>query len=258
MAVDAVVVAFRTGDVLQGCVNSLLMDELINRVYVVDNSPDFPLGLVKSERVTVLSPGRNVGFGSGVNYASEAVDTEFVAIVNPDLVVDRGTVAACVDYLAAHSDTALLSPRVYVDGQLFRTSERDASLIRYLSYPLGLGQWLGVERSLRDHRSTHRTDAVNGAFMLARRSALDEVGWFDSSIFLFGEEIDLCRRLRRFGWNIVYLAEGKVNHFDGFSAEKSAVSYIQGLRRTARIEQLRRARGGSSARVYEAILNLKR
>ncbi|WP_158289206.1 glycosyltransferase family 2 protein [Rhodococcus sp. SMB37] len=250
--IDKIIVAYNTQNVLAGCIESLSDD---GNIYVVNNSPEAPLGIESSARVTVLEPGENLGFGRGVNYASERVKTEYVAIVNPDLVVDRGTLELCVQKLDESPNVALLSPRVYVNGSLFPTSEHEVSLPRYLAHSLGFGDRFGVARSVKAHRQTHKTDAVNGAFMVARREALDQVMWFDKSIFLFGEEIDLCRRLRRRGWSVLYLAAGHVDHLDGYSSGEAKFD-VRALRRQARVEQLRRARGPVQARIYEAILKI--
>ncbi|MFD6897740.1 glycosyltransferase [Rhodococcus sp. NPDC060086] len=257
MSIDVVVVAYKTDKVLQRCVDSLLRDSQAGNIYIVDNSPGHPVGVSPSSRISILEPGSNLGFGNGVNFAAKMMTTEYIAIVNPDLVFDRGVLGICSQYLDENPGVALVSPRVFVDGRLYRTSERDASIFRYLSYPIGLGKWLGVERSLGAHSETHITDAVNGAFMVARRDALDSVGWFDPEIFLFGEEVDLCRRLRSDGWNVAYLAEGHVDHLDGYSASKEPDAKIRSIRRNARVEQLRRARGARQAALYSAFLRVK-
>ncbi|MCD7050726.1 glycosyltransferase family 2 protein [Rhodococcus sp. BH2-1] len=256
--IDVIVVAYKTQDVLPDCIDAILSDPDAGQVYVVNNSPEFPIGINPSDRVHILEPGENLGFGNGVNLARKHVSSDFVAIVNPDLVFTAGTLARCGEFLDGNPKVGLVSPRVFVGGQQFRSSEREASLLRYLSYPLGVGRWCGVERSARDHRRSHLTDAVNGAFMVARRQALDAVGWFDRDIFLFGEEIDLCRRLRSEGWLVAYLAEGQVNHRDGHSSDKEPRGDIQGLRRAARVEQLRRARGEIQAGIYGRMLKVKR
>ncbi|MEU2002869.1 glycosyltransferase family 2 protein [Rhodococcus sp. NPDC019627] len=255
--IDVIIVAYRTGDVLPRCLESIRADPSVGHVYIVDNSPGHPLGVLSSEGVTIVEPGENLGFGNGVNAAAPLVSTEYVAVVNPDLVVQKGVFGKCVDFLDENHGVGLLSPRVYVDGLLFRTSEHDASLPRYLSHPVGLGRIFGVERPTRHHYRTHETDAVNGAFMVARTSALEQIGWFDRSIFLFGEEIDMCRRLRRSGWKVVYLADGRVDHLDGYSAALEDDRVIRQLRRSARVEQLRRARGVWQARVYSVLLGLR-
>jgi N-acetylglucosaminyl-diphospho-decaprenol L-rhamnosyltransferase len=252
---DVVVVAYHSSEVIAGCVESVRSDPAAGHVYVVNNSPGAAVGIHPGQDVTVLEPGVNLGFGRGVNFARSNISSPFVAIVNPDIAMETGTLTKCVAYLHAHSGVAIVSPRVFVSGNLFRTSERDPSFLRYMSYPLGLGARLGVERPLDDHYETHETAAVNGAFLVARAAALDEVGWFDESIFLFGEELDLCRRLRASGHRVVYLSEGRVDHVDGHSTSTAPFD-VASLRRAARVEQLRRSRGPARAFLYRWLLRV--
>lgn len=252
---DIVIVAFNTEQVLPKCIETVSADAATGEIFVVNNSPGRPTGVEGRDKVTILEPGSNIGFGPGVNFARQHISSDFVAIINPDLVVDQSTLSRCLNEIREDRSVALLSPRVYVEDKLYRSSEKELSLSRLLAYPLGIGRWLGVERRESAHKNTHYTDAVNGAFMVARKEALDSVNWFDPDIFLFGEEIDLCRRLRHRGWKIKYLAEGHVDHLDGYSSEEAPFD-VRIVKQQARIEQLRRARGEFQATLYTGILRL--
>ena len=86
-----------------------------------------------------------------------------------------------------------------------------------LAEKLGAPERFHVSRTRKEHERAHATEYVIGSFVVCRRSALDAVGWFDERIFLFGEDQDLCRRLRASGWEVWFAPVGRVNHKGGHS-----------------------------------------
>jgi GT2 family glycosyltransferase len=110
-----------------------------------------------------------------------------------------------------------------------------------------------VERTDAEHRRAHRTSCLIGAFVVGRVAALDEIGWFDESIFLFGEDQDISRRLRRSGWEIWYAPVGEVRHIDGHSSRQLS-DHGRRLLREARYRELRNAAGPIDAELYRALV----
>lgn len=254
--IDVIVVSYNSAAVLTECIRSLLSSKLVHHIWIVNNSPLDRLPQFEA-RVSVLNPGSNLGFGPGVNYAASKVATNIVAIVNPDTVTSPGTLEACHRYLSSHEEVGILSPRVYVDGVLFPTSEHEFSFFRLLFEHLMPDRGMGIARTRRDHLRTHSTQALNGAFLVARAEVLNSIEWFDPSIFLFGEDADICRRIRATGSKVVYLAEGRVDHVDGHAWKRNRPEESRRQRRSARIEQLSRARGKGSVTAYKFVLYLR-
>lgn len=178
---------------------------LRTHLFFVDNSPA-PLDLpaFDPDQVTILRPGRNLGYGAGNNRALHASAgwSRYFLILNTDLVFDGAGLDRMVAYLDRHPDVALAVPRVtYPDGRL-------QTLCRLLPTPADL-----LGRQFRSNAaSTHRRNQryefrewsydhpaqfpfLSGCFMLARREALEMVGGFDERFFLYGEDVDLSRRL---------------------------------------------------------------
>lgn len=255
---DAIVVAYRSADVVESCVTSLLQQGPVSTVTVVNNSAgDAVSEMFRDEsRVEVIDAPANLGYGNAINRARASCSRPYVVISNPDLTVGSGTVAACIAFLERHPRAGVVGPRVVdEDGNLSLTSQHDASLFQLIVTSLGGPAGLGVPRSARQHARTHRAEYLIGAFMVCRREALEEVGWFDPSIFLFGEDQDLSRRLVRADWEVWYVPVGEVVHIDAHSS-----SQVPGLTerhlRLARFEQLHRSGRPIQARLYRFIMRI--
>jgi hypothetical protein len=221
--VDVVIVAFHAHDSLRRCLESLAahppaQDEL--RVIVVDNGRDAETaGLVRHvlPAAETIDPGGNIGFGRASNLAIRRGSDEHVLILNPDAEICDGTLDRLVHVLAEHADVGMVGPElVRADGSL------DHAARRSFPTPLSaLGHFTGVGRRLRGgplaaYRAPGVTagpvDAVNGAFMLCRRTALEEVGLFDEGYWMYMEDLDLCYRLRQAGWLTWYEPAARALH----------------------------------------------
>ncbi len=232
--VVAVIVNYNAGAHLGRCVSSLRA-EGIAQVVVVDNgsADGSTLALLAADpAVRVVSPGRNLGYGGGVNIGLVnlglvAVEpAEMVLVGNPDIVVRPGAVAALVSALEADPSLAVVGPRIEgPDGTLYPSARTFPKLVDSVGHGfVGLvapnNRW---SRSYKmadwDHASSRRVDWVSGACFLARRSALASIGGFDERYFMYSEDVDLCWRASRVGWRVAYEPSAIVTHVQGVSAE---------------------------------------
>jgi len=238
---DAIIVAFKSEEVIGSCVDSLAADPAVGSIMVVNNSPgDAVSTMIGSHPDATLidSPG-NPGFGAGVNMGAQYVNSDFVVIANPDVIQERDTVSKCIAFLKEKPRAAVVGPLLqYQDGSFYGTSKRDASLLRFLAARVPWLSKFGEVRTERAHGVAHKTDWLTGAFLVARKEALDQVGWFDSSIFLFGEDADLCLRLRVKGWEVWFSPLGLVRHKSGHAWRQADSTAMNRLMLQARYRRL--------------------
>jgi len=227
--VSGVVVNYNAKDHLLGCVGSLF-GEGLGVVAVADNGSTDGSGLALSERYPAakwVPTGANLGYGTAANIGAALVDGKYLLICNPDVVLQEGTVATLRRFLELSPGVAVVGPRI-VDpaGALYPSARRFPELLEALGHGL-VGQfWTGNPFSRRyrmtdwDHAGAREVDWVSGACFLARRQAWDDVGGFDSSYFMYMEDVDLCWRARRAGWSVAYEPAAQVMHAQGASADR--------------------------------------
>ena len=158
----------------------------------------------------------NLGFGGAANRGVAATDTPYVAVLNPDVVVKPGTVAALVGALDADPRFGIVGPRIdtpngqwYPSARAFPTL-RDAmghAFLHFVAPRNRFSRRYKLPRSRPRHRA--RADWVSGTFFVVRREAFEAVGGFDEAYFMYVEDVDLCWRLRQAGWDIRYEPPGR-------------------------------------------------
>ncbi len=222
------VVSFNSATYLPDCLRSL-RSEGVDDIVVVDNaSSDGSVQAVRTAdpEARVVESGTNLGFGTGANRGVATTSSEYVLILNPDTVVEPGTVKALSDALDDDPGLAVVAPRLEnLDGSLYPSVRRFPDLSVAFGHAfLGLvwptNPYTRRYRMLdwdHDQRAAD-VDWVGGACILVRRAAFDVVAGFDEAFFMYVEDVDLCWRLGQAGWRIGYEPAGRVVHALGGSS----------------------------------------
>lgn len=246
MAVDVVFVAFRSDDVIGSAVRAAR--RLGGRVVVVDHGDGGSARRSAELGAVAVHDPSNPGFGAGQNRGVARTTSEFVLICNPDAEVVPEAVQAGVAKLRARPEVAAIQGVIVNrdSGAPERSRGVEVAPIHLLGRAIGarrllsLGPFRTLARgsgALRDHvervpRGPEEVDSLAATAVLVRRTAFDEVGGFDESYFLYGEDLDLCRRLRRAGWRLVALPDRWAVHVGGASAESGSAQELYWWRGT--------------------------
>ena len=213
-SIDVVIVAYRSRELLRRCLESLdAYPAGFLRIVVVDNdSRDGTVELVRTEfpEVQVVESGTNVGFARATNAGIRVGHAPFVLALNPDTSVPTNVLERLLEVFNEHPDVGICGCRlVREDGSFDHASRRSfPTVLSSLGHFTGLGRRRSASARLAAYRAPDVdegvVDAVNGAFMLMRRAALDEVGLFDEGYWMYMEDLDLCYRFREAGWSTWY------------------------------------------------------
>jgi N-acetylglucosaminyl-diphospho-decaprenol L-rhamnosyltransferase len=226
---SAVVVNYNAKEYLLACIESL-SDEGLAMVVVADSGSTDGSAQAVSERyptVKWVPTGANLGYGTAANIGAALVDGAYLLVSNADVVVEEGTVATLRRFLESNPQVAVVGPRIVdAGGELYPSARHFPDMLEALGHGI-VGQfWAGNPFSRRyrmtdwDHSRRREVDWVSGAFFLARREAWDEVGGFDSTFFMYMEDVDLCWRLRGKGWSVAYEPAAQITHIQGVSADR--------------------------------------
>jgi GT2 family glycosyltransferase len=191
-------------------------------VIVVDNeSTDGTRELVERRFPAArVVDSANRGFAHGNNRGLQTSTARYVLFLNPDTEILEGTFGALVRDLDARPEIGLVGVRqLRGNGELHPTVRRFPSASRALGEALLSERWpfhpsWAGERVL-DHAAYEREyecDWTSGSFMLARREALESAGCLDERFFIYSEEPDLCRRIKRDGWRVVHVPTMSIVH----------------------------------------------
>ena len=189
-------------------------------VHVVDNaSGDDTAEMVRREfpEVSLTVAPRNLGFGAASNVAIRAGSAPYVLCLNPDTRVTPGALDRLLDLMDERIKVGISGCRLELeDGSFDYAAKRSfPTPLSALGHFTGLGRqrdWGALAAYRAPEVESGPVDAVNGAFMLIRRSALDEVGLFDEGYWMYMEDLDLCYRFAEAGWVTWYEPSVTVIH----------------------------------------------
>ncbi len=235
---SVVIVAYKSRDEIAACLTSIpgRIDGGVVEVVVVDNAAGDGTGdIVRSgfPHVAYIDPGANLGFGRANNLGFACTRGACVLFLNPDTVSNSVALTHGVRRLKAEADIGLISPKlVQADGAMDLACRRSIpSLWDGFCRASGLagafprvGFFAGYNLTHLPDEGTYDVGAINGAFMLAPRTALTDVApdgrIFDEAFFMYGDDLDLCIRMAKSGRRIVYDGRVSIVHLKGCSVAK--------------------------------------
>lgn len=228
--VTAVIVNYNSGHHLTRCVASLRAAG-ITGIRVADNgSRDDSLAqmLAADPDVEIVETGANLGYGGGANRGVAGATTDYVLVLNADVRIDPAAPAALVAVLDGHPDAGLVGMRIEnEDGTLYPSARTFPDFVDAVGHAAFGLIWPNNPYTRRyrmldwDHADAAPVDWVSGACFLARREVFAGVGGFDESYFMYLEDVDLCWRIWRAGWEVRYEPGASVVHVQGVSTDQT-------------------------------------
>ena len=243
----AVVVNYNTGEWLEACIDSLLSSTYPVRICIVDNaSTDSSVDRISnrlhaSTGIELVRNKENVGFTRANNQALQNDPAEFFVLINPDCVVETDTIGKVVAARKHHRDIGLASCLIKnADGTIQKTCRRKfptpwSGMVRTLGinslFPERFEDFDYGDKELTEE--LEYVEAVSGAFMVARGSAVETVGYLDEGYFMHCEDLDWCKRFWDAGFKVAFVPDAFVTHKKGASGRSLRVNWYlhQGMLR---------------------------
>jgi len=232
-SVCVVIVNYNAGAMLTECVRSVLASTVPVEVFVSDNgSQDDSIAFLRAALgapvpVTIIENRANLGFAKGCNAVLPRCRSEYVLFLNPDCVVEPDTLEEMIRVMDARPEAGMASCLV-----LNPDGTEQAGCRRFVPTPWrSMVRVLHLHRVIRNHprfqpfmmtglplpSEPEPVEAISGAFMLVRSSAIRTIGAMDERYFLHCEDLDWCMRFRAAGWKILFVPHVRITHWKGTS-----------------------------------------
>lgn len=266
---DVVIVSYRCAPLLRACLSSLRQHPPNGpmTVHVVDNaSADGTAQMVAEEfgEVVLTARERNDGFSTANNIAISQGSAPYVLALNPDTEVTAGALDLMIGLMERRPEVGISGPRLErPDGSFDHASRRSfPTPLGALGHFTGVGRRSGAPGGLAQYRAPEveagPVDAVNGAFMLIRRAALERVGLFDQGYWMYMEDLDLCYRFAEAGWITWFEPAATVIHVKAGTSGinrslKLNYAFHYGMQRFYRSHHAADANPLTNAAIYAAI-----
>jgi GT2 family glycosyltransferase len=238
MNLSIVIVNYNTCKLLRDCLHSVYASRLAlsYEVIVVDNgSPDDSADMVRHEfpQAKLIVSATNGGYAYANNLGLRQAQGEYLLLLNPDTVLPPTALQGMLDFMEQHPEAGVAGPKlVLADGSLDRACRRSFPTLAVSFYRL-IGLSRRYPKSPRFNRynlgyldpdELTEVDSVVGAFMLIRREALEQAGLLDERFFAYGEDIDLCYRIKvDHDWKVYYNPAVVVTHYKSQSMKQRAL-----------------------------------
>ncbi|MBC8484781.1 MAG: glycosyltransferase [Bacteroidetes bacterium] len=239
--VSIVIVNYNVKDLVDNCISSIYKANNKNHkieIFLVDNnSIDGSVKLIRNKypEVNVIVNKSNIGFSKANNIALKKAQGKYILILNPDTVLEEGTFDKLISFYEKDSQAgAVTSKLILANGKLDYACKRSfPTLSVALPRMLGLSKLFPKSKvfakynlTYLDENETHEVDSICGAFMFIPANVLSRAGLFDEDYFMYGEDLDLCYRIKKNGYKVFYYPVVTTIHLKGASTQKTHLSYV--------------------------------
>jgi N-acetylglucosaminyl-diphospho-decaprenol L-rhamnosyltransferase len=219
--VGVVVVTYSPGDTLDGFLDTL--EKATTRpvgVVLADNgsTDGAPERACSRGNVELLRTGGNLGYGRAANLGLSRAPGDWVVVANPDMTWEPGALDTLLEAAQRWPAAGVLGPEILSpDGTLYPSARQLPSLGRGIGHALcgwwwPSNPWTAAYRRERGAPTERLAGWLSGSCLLIRRAAFEAVGGFDPAYFMYFEDLDLCERIGRAGWQNVYVPTAVIVH----------------------------------------------
>lgn len=227
--IAVVIVSYNVKKDLLACLSGLEKlspGEYQLKVFVVDNnSSDGSVQAAKSKNVVLLESKINLGFAGGNNLGIKRALTwgaNFILVLNPDTLVDKNLIREFLKRMEVNQEVGIIGPKIYfASGYEFHKDHyKQKEQGRVIWWAGGKVDWgnvltkhVGVDEVDRNQYDiAGETETVSGTAMFIRREIFEKIGFFDEKYFLYFEESDFCRRVKKTNFKLWYEPKAIIWH----------------------------------------------
>ena len=225
--VTVIIVTYNSASTIGHCIDSILrcqiQKEQVEVIIIDNNSTDHTLQILHQyyTECRVIQNNKNYGFGQACNQGAREAQSEYLLFLNPDIVIDNSAIQILLSHVnGAHKDQ-VLGAALY-DGRYGYLKESARKLPTFTS---AIARITGIDRFIPNWSyydldrplDNHQVDALTGAFLFIPSNVFRDIEGFDEDFFLYGEDLDLFKRLKNREIPVIQLQQVQAVHFKGES-----------------------------------------
>jgi len=236
--VSIIIVSWNAKEKLRCCLNSLVCreDEYTQDIIVVENgSMDGSMQMVEEEypSVRLIKNRNNLGFSRANNIGIRSSKGRYLCLINSDVIVLDNCIKNLMSFMKEHPAAGMVGPRIINPDRTLQPSCRHFPTIwNNMCQSLGLNHLFPKSAFFSywimdywNHESIRSVEALSGCFLMVRREAVEEVGLLDENFFIYGEDLDWCKRFHMAGWDIVFYPYADAIHFGSASSANAPIKF---------------------------------
>ncbi len=230
MDISVVIVNWNVKELLQKCLESVFQYQHSYRVevIVIDNaSSDDSVEMIRGKfpQVQLIENEKNIGFAAANNQGIKMAKGRYIFALNPDTEIKENTFQVLIQTATEYPKAGMIGCKLLnPDNSTQNSVRRDPTTKALWQIALKIPKLIGNTNAIKNYLATdfnyqmeQEVEQIMGACMFIKKEMLNEIGLFDESFFIWFEEVDLCKRARNAGWNIIYTPKTHIVHYGGES-----------------------------------------
>jgi N-acetylglucosaminyl-diphospho-decaprenol L-rhamnosyltransferase len=233
---SAVIIEFHSGDYLFKCIDSLMKQDIRpTKIVVVNNgtSKNTLSRLQDIDIVQTINPSQNLGYAKAANLGINNTDTQIVATLNPDIILESDCASYILETMSKDSKVGAVGPLIYeTDETIYPSARINPSLkiaLGHAVFSLFTKDNKYTRKYLNadiDKSRPSQVDWLSGAAIFLNRDALNASGMWDERYFMYCEDIDLCNTLNDNGYRCIYDPRAKIIHKGAVSTSSMPIKLL--------------------------------
>lgn len=221
--VNVIIVTYNQFKFIRECINSVLNSDYSNmKIYLVDNNSnesdyrklydDFK----KNKKISFFRLNKNKGFGAGCNYVLKLIRDGYIVFLNDDAIVTKNWLNPIISYMEDHPDVGAAQPKIkdMKRKKYFQHAGAAGGFMDVYGYPFCRGRiFYDVEEDNGQYDNVIDVVWCSGNCLVTRLEVLRKVGFFDEIFFMYAEEADLCWRMNKAGYRLVFIPSSLIYHY---------------------------------------------
>lgn len=228
--ISVILINYNTTGLLKACLKSLYefsTDVAIETIVIDNNSNENPKDLLQHDypKVIFIDNPVNSGFSRANNIGINAATGKYLLLLNSDTIFIEDSIRKCIDYYETHEKIGVLGCKLLnEDGSLQYSFHWSAATFKkviqenalYNAFFKNKTALKQTERIFQQHQQTNEVDWLSGAFlMMDRVTCLGNDFLLDEDFFMYSEDVELCRRINKVGYKVIYFPETSIIHLGG-------------------------------------------